>query len=126
MNQAARDQQRQSQLYRVATTILLYSAVIAVTVNLLGIVVGSIKYPNYSQIHDTLSVLGAENSPSAGIMMPFQAVYCGLLCVFAIQLFRGAPLGLLRRIAVLIVIVAACALLLHFVFRLQDPPDVPF
>ncbi len=115
--------QPSSPVRRVFASVLAYAAVIAILVNVAGVLIGSARYPDYSQVRDTLSVLGRLGSPSNGVMQPFEVAYFVLLLLFAVQLYSGARAASMRTIALLIVFAVVCGLLVDLVFRLHYPLD---
>ncbi len=108
---------------QVVASVLAYAAIIAIPIDVIGVLIGSSRYGNYSQVRDTLSVLNRRGSPSDAIMHPFELVYFGLLLLFAIQVYYGSRALSMRRIALLISVAVVCGLLLDFVFRLHYPLD---
>ena len=115
--------QQTTSVRQAVASVLAYAAIIAIPINVIGVLIGSSHYGDYSQVRDTLSVLNRLGSPSNSIIKPFELVYFGLLLLFAVQVYYGSRASSLRRIALLIGVAVACGLLLDFVFRLHYPLD---
>ena len=112
-----------SPLRRAVASVLAYSAIIAIPINIIGVMIGSSRYGNYSQVRNTLSELNRLGSPADALMHPFELAYFGLLLLFALQVYYGTRASSMRKIGLLIATAAVCGLLLDFVFRLHYPLD---
>jgi hypothetical membrane protein len=113
--------QHASSLRQAVASVLAYAAIIAIPINIIGVLIGSSRYGNYSQVRNTLSELNRLGSPADAFMHPFELIYFGLLLLFAVQVYYGSSARSMRKIALLIATAVVCGLLLDFVFRLHYP-----